>query len=224
MTPGSTWVAINRAGRQPAEAAGRKCVAPAPGLTTEAHVMPSKAATTTAPTRGSRKVGGPIRGSWCATSLPLPSGSGATLTRLRRASIGRTGQRSPVWRSLAGTGGLPPAAARAGVPRKLDASTIAMFPTIFHADRAARLRRANLIAISAEVVRNARAFRMLYARSNRIRRHHTHEQSDARFDRAVCGFPDPCRMRRRAGSSPFPVDRAGPLIALAMAFRVGRAH
>jgi hypothetical protein len=31
-------------------------------------------------------------------------------------------------------------------------------------------------------------------------------------------------MRGRAGSSPFPADRAGPLIALAMAFRVGRAH
>jgi hypothetical protein len=46
---------------------------------------------------------------------------------------------------------------------ELDASTIAMFPTISHADRAACLRRANLIAISAEVVRNDVLFGCLRA-------------------------------------------------------------
>ena len=40
---GNAQVAATRAGRQLAEAAGRKYVAPAPGLTKEAHVMPSKA-------------------------------------------------------------------------------------------------------------------------------------------------------------------------------------
>jgi hypothetical protein len=74
------------------------------------------------------------------------------------------GQRSRVWRS-------PPWQARGAyrqqqlvqASHELDASTIAMFPTISHADRAACLRRANLIAISAEVVRNDVLFGCLRA-------------------------------------------------------------
>ena len=182
--------------------------------------MPSKAATTTAPARGSRKVGRLIRGVMVRDIFAVAERSDIDALATRLDPAGR-----PAIAGLAITPGRHgrPAASSSSCRRPTN-STSAMFPTISHTDRAACLRRANLIAISAEVVRNARAFRMLYARSNRIRRHHTHEQSDARFDRAVCGFPDPCRMRGRAGSSPFPADRAGPLIALAMAFRVGRAH
>ncbi len=109
----------NRAGRQPAEAAGRKCVAPAPSLTKEAHVMRSKAATITAPARGSRKVGGPIRAVMVreifAVAERFWSNIDALATRLdpadRPAIVGLA------ITALADTRGLPPAAARGGVPR-----------------------------------------------------------------------------------------------------------
>jgi hypothetical protein len=55
---------------------------------------------------------------------------------------------------------------------ELDASTIAMFPTISHADRAACLRRANLIAISADVVRNDVLFGCLRAMEQNLEASH----------------------------------------------------
>jgi hypothetical protein len=81
--------------------------------------MRSKAATTTAPARGSRKVGRPIRAVMVreifAVAERFWSDIDAPATRLDPAD--RPAIAGLVISALAGTRGLPPAAARAVVPR-----------------------------------------------------------------------------------------------------------